>query len=230
MTQAVGEPNANCEAKIMTEDGMSEITTRGPSAVGELWVYGPNVMKGYCKFLRKLVPGVDGEFTPLPVLKHRLEADKAAGQNPRATAETLTQDGWLMTGDIAYVDDEGRFFIVDRKKELIKVKGNQVAPAELEALLLEHSGVADAAVIGMPTEDGDEKPRAFVVRQVGPQGGELTEEDVKKFVEGKVVRYKRLAGGVEFLDVIPKNPSGKILRRQLRDVTRERLRREGARL
>ncbi|EXJ61136.1 4-coumarate-CoA ligase [Cladophialophora yegresii CBS 114405] len=199
LTQAVGEPNANCEAKIMTEDGLAEITERGPDARGELWVRGPNVMKGYWR-------------------------------NPKATQETLTPDGWLKTGDIAYVDDDGKFLIVDRKKELIKVKGNQVAPAELEALLLEHPGIADAAVIGMPTDDGDEKPRAFVVRQVGPEGSKLTEEDVKKFVEGKVVRYKRLAGGVEFLDVIPKNPSGKILRRQLRDVTRERLRKEGARL
>lgn len=199
LTQAVGEPNANCEAKIMTEDGLTEITERGDSARGELWCRGPNVMKGYWG-------------------------------NPKATAETLTSDGWLKTGDIAYVDDNGKFFIVDRLKELIKVKGNQVAPAELEALLLEHPGIADAAVIGMPTEDGDEKPRAFVVRQVGSAGEKLTNEDVKKFVEGKVIRYKRLAGGVEFLDAIPKNPSGKILRRQLRDVTRERLRREGARL
>ncbi len=193
---AVGEPNANCEAKIMSEEGDREILGRGPSAVGELWCRGPNVMKGYWR-------------------------------NPKATAETLTSDGWLKTGDIAYVDDQGMFHIVDRKKELIKVKGNQVAPAELEALLLEHPQIADAAVIGMPTEDGDEKPRAFVVRQ--PQS-QLTEDDVKDFVSAKVVRYKRLAGGVEFVDAIPKNPSGKILRRQLRDATRERLRREGFRL
>ncbi|EXJ93282.1 4-coumarate-CoA ligase [Capronia coronata CBS 617.96] len=197
-TNSVGEPNANCEAKIMTEDG-TEVTTRGPSAVGELWCRGPNVMKGYW-------------------------------HNPLATAETLTTDGWLKTGDIAYVDNDGMFFIVDRKKELIKVKGNQVAPAELEALLLEHSGIADAAVIGMPTEDGDEQPRAFILRQVGPDGEALTADEVAKFVEGKVVRYKRLTGGVEFVDAIPKNPSGKILRRKLRDQTRERMRREGARL
>lgn len=190
---------ANCEAKIMSEDGTEEITARGPSAIGELWCRGPNIMKGYWR-------------------------------NPKATAETLTPDGWLKTGDIAYVDHDGMFFIVDRMKELIKVKGNQVAPAELEALLLEHPGIADAAVIGMPTEDGDEKPRAFVIRQSSVVGEKLTEDDVKTFVEGKVVRYKRLAGGVEFVDAIPKNPSGKILRRQLRDVTRERLRREGARL
>lgn len=183
----------------MSEDGTTEITARGPTAVGELWCRGPNVMKGYWR-------------------------------NPKATAQTLTPDGWLKTGDVAYVDENGMFFIVDRIKELIKVKGNQVAPAELEALLLEHPGIADAAVIGMPTEDGDEKPRAFVIRQVGPVGEKLTEQDVKAFVENKVVRYKRLAGGVEFVDVIPKNPSGKILRRQLRDTTRERMRKEGARL
>ncbi|KIW28763.1 uncharacterized protein PV07_04637 [Cladophialophora immunda] len=199
LTNSVGQLNANCEAKIMTEDGTSEITTRGPSAVGELWCRGPNVMKGYWR-------------------------------NPEATAATLTPDGWLKTGDIAYVDDDMCFFIVDRKKELIKVKGNQVAPAELEALLLEHPGIADAAVIGMPTEDGDEKPRAFVVKQVGPRGANLMEEDVKGFIQGKVVRYKRLAGGVEFVDAIPKNPSGKILRRHLRDATKERMRREGVRL
>ncbi|KAK4940278.1 hypothetical protein LTR10_019598 [Elasticomyces elasticus] len=193
---AVGEPIANCEAKIMSEDGTHEITTRGPSSVGELWCRGPNVMKGYWR-------------------------------NPKATAETLTSDGWLKTGDIAYLDEQGMFFIVDRKKELIKVKGNQVAPAELEALLLEHPGILDAAVIGMPTEDGDEKPRAFIVRQ---GGAKLNEDEVKRFIDQKVTRYKRLAGGVEFVDVIPKNPSGKILRRQLRDVTRERMRREGARL
>lgn len=183
----------------MSEDGTREITERGPAHVGELWCYGPNVMKGYWR-------------------------------NEKATKDTLTPDGWLKTGDIAYVDQDGMFFIVDRLKELIKVKGNQVAPAELEALLLEHEAIADAAVIGMPTEDGDEKPRAFIVRQVGSAGEKLTESDVKKFVEDKVVRYKRLAGGVEFLDAIPKNPSGKILRRQLRDTTRERLRKEGARL
>jgi 4-coumarate--CoA ligase len=187
----------------MSEDGTEEITARGPAAVGELWCTGPNIMKGYWR-------------------------------NPKATGETLHYDAdgtkWLKTGDIAYVDEAGHFFIVDRKKELIKVKGNQVAPAELEALLLEHDGIADAAVIGMPTEDGDEKPRAFVVRQVNKQGENLTEDEVKKFVENKVVRYKRLAGGVEFVETIPKNPSGKILRRQLRDATRERLRKEGARL
>ena len=117
---------------------------------------------------------------------------------------------------------------MDRKKELIKVKGNQVAPAELEALLLEHPGVADVAVIGMPTPDGDEAPRAFVVRQANEAGKNVNEAEIKAFVEGKVVRYKRLSGGVTFVDSVPKNPSGKILRRQLRDQYRDK--KEGARL
>ena len=138
-------------------------------------------------------------------------------RNPKATAETLTDDGWLKTGDICYVDERGHFFIVDRKKELIKVKGNQVAPAELEALLLEHPAIADVAVIGIPTPDGDEAPMAWVVRQPTEEAQKLTKEEVKKFVEGKVTRYKRLQGGVEWVDSVPKNPSGKILRRQLRD-------------
>jgi 4-coumarate--CoA ligase len=116
---------------------------------------------------------------------------------------------------------------VDRKKELIKVKGNQVAPAELEALLLEHPAIADVAVIGMPTPDGDEAPRAFVVRQAGEAGQKLQAEEVQKFVQGKVVRYKWLRGGVTFIEAIPKNPSGKILRRQLRDQYKVK---EGARL
>jgi 4-coumarate--CoA ligase len=82
----------------------------------------------------------------------------------------------------------------------------------------------------MPTSDGDEKPRAFIVRQVNPIGDNLTVDEVTKFVQDKVVRYKRLTGGVEFVDTIPKNPSGKILRRQLRDRTRKRLKEEGAKL
>lgn len=142
---------------------------------------------------------------------------KGYWRNPKATAETLTPDGWLKTGDIAYVDENGLFTIVDRKKELIKVKGNQVAPAELEALLLEHPAIADAAVIGMPTPDGDEAPRAFVVLQPDDTSQKTTVEEVQNFVKDKVARHKRLTGGVTWIDAVPKNPSGKILRRQLRD-------------
>lgn len=169
----------------------TEITERGPEHRGELWVAGDNIMKGYWK-------------------------------NPKATKETFappeaSTDGkrWLRSGDVAYVDEHGDFFIVDRIKELIKVKGNQVAPAELEALLLEHEAVQDAAVIGVP-KDGDEAPRAYIMIQESFKG-KVKEQDIAKWMESKVIRYKRLTGGVEFVPEIPKNPSGKILRKMLRE-------------
>lgn len=125
---------------------------------------------------------------------------KGYWNKPEATKETLTPDGWLKTGDIAYVDDEGKFYIVDRKKELIKVKGNQVAPAELEALLLEHPAVADAAVIGVPTPEGDESPRAYVVLQPDEKSKATKPDDIAAFVMKNVARHKRLTGGVRFMD------------------------------
>lgn len=128
---------------------------------------------------------------------------KGYWNRPDATAETLTKDGWLKTGDIAYCDDQGFLWIVDRKKELIKVKGNQVAPAELEAVLLEHDGLADAAVVGV-TVKGEEVPRAYVVK--GEKGQGLSEVDVQKWMDGRVSRTKRLVGGVKFVETIPKNP------------------------
>jgi len=132
---------------------------------------------------------------------------------PEATKETLTPEGWLKTGDIAYIDEESRFFIVDRKKELIKVKGNQVAPAELEALLLDHEAIADVAVIGIPS-GGDERPRAYVV--LG-EGKKASEKEIQDWTAKQVAPHKKLTGGVMFVEVIPKNPSGKILRKVLRD-------------
>ncbi|OJD33266.1 4-coumarate-ligase [Diplodia corticola] len=143
---------------------------------------------------------------------------------PDATAEALTPDGWLKTGDIAYADEAGFLWIVDRKKELIKVKGNQVAPAELEAVLLENEGLADAAVVGVTTPRGEEVPRAYVVR--GEGGRRLTEGDVVAWMDGRVSRNKRLAGGVKFVEAIPKNPSGKILRKVLRDQAQAEVSRE----
>lgn len=138
---------------------------------------------------------------------------KGYWNKPDATKETLTADGWLKTGDVAYLDDEGHLFIVDRIKELIKVKGNQVAPAELEALLLEHPAVADAGVVGV-TIKGEELPRAYLVKRADQK---VEAKDIQEFMNSRVARHKRLAGGVVFLDAIPKNPSGKILRKVLRD-------------
>lgn len=173
---AVGELMPNCQAKLMSLDGTTEITKA--ETRGELWVTGPTLMRGYWK-------------------------------NPKATQDSTSVDAdgtrWLKTGDIAYVESykSGTLFhVVDRLKELIKVKGRQVAPAELEALLLEHPAVADVAVIGVDME-GEERPRAYIVRKEGlnPSGSE-----VASWVETRVAPYKRLTGGVIFTDIIPKNP------------------------
>lgn len=132
--------------------------------------------------------------------------------NPEATKATF-HDGWFLTGDIA-IETGGKFYIVDRKKELIKYKGLQIAPAELEGLLITHEEIEEAAVVGIPVEGGSEVPRAYVVLR---KTGALSEDDVKKFVKGRLAEYKQLRGGVRFVDELPKNAVGKILRRELRD-------------
>ncbi|MHC1561984.1 AMP-binding protein [Actinomycetospora sp. C-140] len=132
--------------------------------------------------------------------------------NAEATASTLDGDGFLHTGDVATVTDDGIFYIVDRVKELIKYKGYQVPPAELEALLLTNEGIADAAVIGVKDDEGEEVPKAFVVRQ---QGADLSGDDVMSFVAERIAPHKKVRV-VEFIDEIPKSASGKILRKDLR--------------
>ncbi|HUO68707.1 MAG TPA: AMP-binding protein [Gammaproteobacteria bacterium] len=174
-------PNTECRI-VCTETGRD----LGTNEAGEVWVRGPQVMKGYLN-------------------------------NPEATARTVDAEGWLHTGDIGVVDDEGYLLVVDRLKELIKVKGFQVAPAELESLLLKHPSVADAAVIGVPDDEAGEVPKAIVVAREP-----LTAADVIAFVHAEVAHYKRIRH-VEFVDAIPKSASGKILRRVL--VDRERARR-----
>ncbi len=134
--------------------------------------------------------------------------------NPQATADTIDADGWLHTGDIGYMDSNGDFYIVDRLKELIKYKGFQVPPAELEGLLLAHPAVADAAVIPVPDEEAGEIPKAFVVLK---PGAVATAEELQDFVAGQVASYKQIRQ-LEFIDAIPKAISGKILRRVLRDA------------
>jgi acyl-CoA synthetase (AMP-forming)/AMP-acid ligase II len=129
-----------------------------------------------------------------------------------ATRETVDAEGWLHTGDIGTVGAEGEFYIVDRLKELIKYKGYQVAPAELEALLLTHPDITDAAVVGAPDDDGQEIPKAFVVRR---EGAEIDAATIEAFVAEHVAPHKKIRA-VEFIDVVPKSASGKILRKDLR--------------
>ncbi|KAJ3417284.1 hypothetical protein HDV05_005740 [Chytridiales sp. JEL 0842] len=182
----------NMEAKLVDPSNGQEISGKDLiGKEGELWLRGPNVMKGY-------------------------------HNNEKATKETIDEEGWLHTGDIAVMDKDGYFYIVDRIKELIKYKGLQVAPAELEAHLLTHPSVADAAVIGRPDEAAGEVPRAYVVLKPGAETTKAT--DIQDFIQTKVAQHKRLRGGVKFIDAIPKAASGKILRRVLRDQdTKERL-------
>jgi acyl-CoA synthetase (AMP-forming)/AMP-acid ligase II len=151
---------------------------------------------------------------PGEVLIRGPQVMKGYSNNPAATAATIDADGWLHTGDIGIVDGEGYLTIVDRLKELIKVKGYQVAPAELESLLLQHPQIADVAVIPVADDEAGEVPKAYVVAK-----GPLAASDVADFIAPRVAHYKRIRH-VEFIESIPKSPSGKILRRVL--VERER--------
>lgn len=171
-------PNTQC--RIVDPVTLRDLPT---GEDGEIWVKGPQVMKGYLG-------------------------------NLKATAETIA-DGWLRTGDIGHFDSDGYLFITDRLKELIKVKGFQVAPAELEALLLTHPAITDAAVIGVQDADAGEVPMAFIVSASAPT---LTE--VQAFLDPQVSHYKQIKR-LEVVDAIPKSASGKILRRLLRDKMAE---------
>ncbi|XP_014681681.1 PREDICTED: 4-coumarate--CoA ligase-like 7 [Priapulus caudatus] len=131
--------------------------------------------------------------------------------NPATTVFSMDKEGWIHTGDVGYVDEDECLYIVDRIKELIKYKAYQVAPAELEAKLLQHPSVADAAVIGVPDEEAVEHPKAYVVRS----DQHLLAEDLHSYLREHVAPQKRLRGGIEFVSEIPKSASGKILRRHL---------------
>ncbi|KAI8979391.1 hypothetical protein BDF20DRAFT_906057 [Mycotypha africana] len=173
----------NMTAKIVDENGKE--VRQGER--GEVWLKGPNVMKGYLN-------------------------------NPKATADCIDKDGYFHTGDVAYQDMHGHFYIVDRIKELIKYKGFQVPPAELEALLLSSPLVADCAVIGIyDHEQATELPRAYIVVKPGISPSEETARAIMRFITEQVVYYKQLRS-VRFIDAIPKSASGKILRRVLRDA------------
>ena len=176
---SVGYALPNTECRLVDPATGQDV---GPGDRGELWIRGPQVMKGYLN-------------------------------NAEATAETIDREGWLHTGDVAVVDEDGRYTVVDRVKELIKYKGYQVAPAELEAVLVGHPEIADAAVIGVKDdESGEELPKAFVVRT---PGSELSGDAVMSFMAEKVAPHKKIRL-VEFIEQVPKSAAGKILRNKLK--------------
>jgi len=198
----------------MTET--SPVTHSSPAdpAKMKLGSVGPPAPNTECKLVD---PGTGGELGPNQegeVWVRGPQIMQGYLNNAEATARTIDADRWLHTGDIGYADEDGHFFIVDRVKELIKYKGFQVAPAELEAILLTHPAIADAAVIPCADDEAGEVPKAFVVKK-----GETTAEAIMDFVEERVAPYKKLRF-VEFIDQIPKSASGKILRRVL--VEKER--------
>lgn len=133
--------------------------------------------------------------------------------NIKATKETLTEDGWLRTGDIGYCDENGFLYVVERLKELIKVNAFQVAPAELESILRDHPDLLEAAVVGIPNVKCGEAPKAFVVRK---SSSKITESEIQNYIAKQVSKHKHLTGGVQFVDSIPKSAAGKILRREIK--------------
>jgi 4-coumarate--CoA ligase len=137
--------------------------------------------------------------------------------NEEGTKNALTEDGYFKTGDVGHQDTEGNFYITDRVKELIKYKGFQVPPAELEGILIGHEDVDDVAVIGIQDHaQATEVPRAYIVPRKGLEAGKDLEAKIVKWLEKKVASHKRLRGGVRFVDEVPKSASGKILRRVLK--------------
>jgi acyl-CoA synthetase (AMP-forming)/AMP-acid ligase II len=186
---SAGKIVPNTEVKIV-EVGSGSDAELPVGKEGELWIRGPQIMKGYLN-------------------------------RPEETAGCLDRDGWYHTGDVGYVDDEGYFFIVDRTKELIKYKGMQVAPAELEALLLTHPAILDAAVVRMADEEAGEVPKAYVVLKPDDGSRATTGEVIMGWVAQRVAPHKRVRH-VEFIDQIPKSASGKILRRVLIDRDKAR--------
>ena len=171
---------SNTEIRIIDPETGSD---QGVGERGELWVRGPQVMKGYLN-------------------------------NQEATDDTIDSDGWLHTGDVAILDEHHHVSIVDRIKELIKYKGFQVPPAELEGLLITHPAILDVAVIGVPDDEAGELPKAFITVAPGADAPSL--DDVQEFVGEHLVSYKQVRQ-LEVIDAIPKSASGKILRRELRD-------------
>ncbi|MEU9555592.1 4-coumarate--CoA ligase family protein [Streptomyces fumanus] len=204
--QAYGMTELSPGTHVVPRDAMA---TAPPGTVGKLIAGTEMRIVALDDPGRDLGTGESGE-----ILIRGPQVMKGYLNRPDATAAMIDADGWLHTGDVGQVDADGWLFIVDRVKELIKYKGFQVAPAELEALLLTHPGIADAAVIGVYDEDGTEVPKAYVVRR--PTAPDLSEGEVMMYVAERVAPYKRVRR-VAFVGEVPRAASGKILRRRLRE-------------
>lgn len=217
----------NPEGALIHTWGMTETTCFGT------WLYWPE--SDTTGSVGRLVPGLEAKLLDENGQEHRKYDTRGEMlirgpsiidsyfDNPAANAASF-RDGWLCTGDIMYCDGKTKkWYIVDRKKELIKVRGFQVAPPELEAVLLSHPLIVDAAVIGVPIGQGDETPRAYVVRRPGAEGLTLTESEVRTYASERLAKYKRVDGGVVFVDSLPKTASGKYLKKQLRDRAKKEM-------
>jgi acyl-CoA synthetase (AMP-forming)/AMP-acid ligase II len=195
----------------MTESSPVTHVTPTDPALHRPGTIGPPVPNTECKVAElpggaELEPGEEGE-----VCVRGPQVMRGYLDDPDATARTIDAEGWLHTGDVGHADADGYVVLVDRVKELIKYKGYKVAPAELEALLVEHPAVAEAAVIGRPDEEAGEVPVAFVALD-----GDASPDEIRAYVAERVAPYKKLRA-LEVVDEIPKSPSGKILRRLLRE-------------
>jgi acyl-CoA synthetase (AMP-forming)/AMP-acid ligase II len=194
---SIGFPVAQTECRIIADDGAE----CPDGEAGELVMRGPQFMRGYWR-----APEASAEvLRPLP--------RGAAASNPAVGSDNR----WYWSGDVARRDERGLYYIVDRRKEMIKYKSFSVAPAEVESVLLEHPAVRDCGVVGRADSDAGEIPCAFIVLREGFIANPHVETDIRGYVSERLTAYKQ-PREVHFVDAIPRNPSGKILRRKLREV------------
>lgn len=200
--------------------GMSELSPaacfspEGKNVIGSCGVAIPNTKM-------RVIDQETGESLPAnqpgELLVRGPQVMKGYLDNQEATDKTI-KDDWLYSGDLAYYDEEGNIYMVDRMKEMIKVKALQVSPSELEDVLRNHTEVLDAAVMGIPDDRLGEVPRAFVVKSNRKAKDDITAASIHEYLNERISDHKKLRGGIVFLDAIPRSPAGKILKKNLKDL------------